>query len=89
GFGDPFGQLSGSTLSINIQSQASYDCIFVNTGGGVEAATGTPGVTPPPTDALSSSPGSTDGTRLFLLAIAGLIAVILIVTPAPAARRRR
>jgi hypothetical protein len=38
---------------------------------------------------LASSSGSTDGSRLFLLAMAGLIGTILIVTPAPAARRRR
>jgi hypothetical protein len=89
GFGDSFGTLAGSTLTISVANQKSYDCIFANTGGGVEAATGTPRITPPPTDALASSPISADGSRLILLGIAGLIAIVLIVTPAPAAARRR
>jgi hypothetical protein len=91
GFGDSFGTLVSPTLTISIASQKSYDCIFANTGGEVQAITGTPRprTTPPPTDSLASSSGSTDGSRLFLLAMAGLIGTILIVTPAPAARRRR
>jgi hypothetical protein len=89
-FGPEFGTLEGSTLSIDIQSSKSYDCIFVNTGGQVQEATGTPrGVTPPPTDTLTSTPASSDSPRLLLLALAGVIAVLLIVTPAPAGRRRR
>jgi hypothetical protein len=91
GFGDSFGTLVSPTLTISIASQKSYDCIFANTGGEVQAITGTPRprTTPPPTDSLASSSGATDGSRLFLLAMAGLIGTILIVTPAPAARRRR
>ena len=57
--------------------------------GGVEAETGVPGTTPPPTDTVSTGSSSSDGTRAILFAIAGLIAVALILTPAPAARRRR
>jgi hypothetical protein len=55
--------------------------------GGVGAATGTPGVpgvTLPPTDTLTSgtSAPAGDGWRLILLAMAGLMAAALLVTPA-------
>jgi hypothetical protein len=61
--------------------------------GGVGGATGTPalpGITLPPTDTLSAGaeapPG--DGWRLILLAMAGLMAAALLVTPAPVVIRR-
>jgi hypothetical protein len=55
--------------------------------GGVGGATGTPGVpaiTLPPTDTLSGGPSAPagDGWRLILLAMAGLMAAALLVTPA-------
>jgi hypothetical protein len=55
--------------------------------GGVGGATGTPGipgVTLPPTDTLSGGPiaPAGDGWRLILLAMAGLMAAALLVTPA-------
>jgi hypothetical protein len=55
--------------------------------GGVGGATGTPGVpgvTLPPTDTLSAGPSAPagDGWRLILLAMAGLMAAALLVTPA-------
>jgi hypothetical protein len=54
--------------------------------GGVGGATGTPGagVTLPPTDTLTSGPiaPAGDGWRLILLAMAGLMAAALLVTPA-------
>ena len=89
GFGEPFGTLDGETLSFEIQAQTTYDCIFANTGGDVLAETATPGVTPPPTDTVRAARASADGSRLFLLALAGVIATLLVLTPAPAARRRR
>jgi hypothetical protein len=51
--------------------------------GGVEAATGTPGITLPPTDTVTGGPGTTagDGWRLVLLALAGLIGAALLLTP--------
>jgi len=58
--------------------------------GAVEAATGRPTVTPPPTDTLpaSGTPGG-DTWRLALLAIAGLLATLLLLTPATPAKARR
>lgn len=83
-----FGTLDGLALSFDIGADEGALCVFYNTGGGVEAATGTPAVTPPPTDAVSSTDSSGEGTRLLLLVIAGIIATMLVVTPAPARRRR-
>jgi cell division septation protein DedD len=57
--------------------------------GGVEAATGTPGTTPPPTDSPNGRSSSDDSVRAIMLAIAGLIAVALLLTPASIVRRRR
>ena len=52
--------------------------------GGVGGATGTPGVTLPPTDTLTGGPiaPAGDGWRLILLAMAGLMAAALLMTPA-------
>ena len=53
------------------------------------AATGTPVVTAPPTDAFGDpSRPSTDTWRLLLIALAGLLASLLVLTPATATRRR-
>ncbi|MBA2721150.1 MAG: hypothetical protein H0U52_18200 [Chloroflexi bacterium] len=91
--GELFGDLVGTTLTIDIEADTNYDCVFVNTGGEVQAETGTPtvtsGTTPPPTDTIRSTSQSSDGPRLLLLLIAGLIATLLVITPGPAARRRR
>ena len=53
-------------------------------------ATGTPGSTLPPTDALTGTGGGSagDGWRVALLAIAGLLAGALLLTPARAVIRR-
>ncbi len=59
--------------------------------GTVEAATGTPNVTPPSTDtgSMSSGSGPSGGTwQLLLVAMAGLLATILLLTPATVARKR-
>jgi hypothetical protein len=58
--------------------------------GGVQPATGTPAITLPPTDTLtgSTSAPAGDGWRLILLAMAGLIAVTLMLTPAGAVVRK-
>ncbi len=65
----------------------------VAVAGQVEEATATPKtITPPPTDALGLVGGSgSDNWRIVLLAIAGLLAAILLLTPAhkAVARRRR
>ena len=60
-------------------------------GGGVEAETGTPNVTLPPTDTISdSSSGSAgSGLQLALLGMAGLLAAVLLLTPAPVATERK
>jgi hypothetical protein len=56
--------------------------------GGVGGETATPGRTLPPTDVLSSGdrPGG-EGWRMVLVALAGLLATILLVTPAKAVVR--
>ncbi len=58
--------------------------------GGVEAATATPKITPPPTATTSGTgtPGG-DGWRIALLAIAALLTTILLLTPASPAKARR
>jgi len=59
--------------------------------GGVFGATATPKVTLPPTDTIGDTPSSPsgEGWRLVLLAMAGLLAAGLILTPADAAVRIR
>ena len=65
------------------------DDSVVNTGE-VQEATGTPTITPPPTDALSGeSSESGSGLPLLLFAITGLVAVLGVLTPAPARVRRQ
>ncbi len=55
----------------------------------VEPATGTPNVTPPPTDTVGpSDSGSGNGWRAVLVAMAALLAAVLILTPSARARRR-
>ena len=57
--------------------------------GSVLGATGTPQITPPPTDALSGQGGSTGSSLpLVLLAVAGLAASLIVLTPAKARKRR-
>ncbi len=57
--------------------------------GGVLGETATPKVTLPPTDALGGTSGpSSDSWRMLLIAMAGLLATILVVTPSRSARRR-
>ncbi|HSW43527.1 MAG TPA: hypothetical protein VLM76_13555, partial [Patescibacteria group bacterium] len=58
--------------------------------GEVLPAIGTPRVTPPPTAALpvSGTPGG-DSWRIALLAMAGLLGTLLLLTPATPARVRR
>ncbi len=60
--------------------------------GEVGGATGTPGVTLPPTDTALTQGGATqagDGWRLILLAMAGLLAAALLLTPASAVVSRK
>jgi hypothetical protein len=58
--------------------------------GPVEEATATPRVTPPPTDTQPNPAGDASGNLLLvLLAIVGLVAVLGVLTPAPARSRRR
>ena len=58
--------------------------------GSVEAVTGTPEITPPPTDSLTSASGSPNNSwRLLLLGMAGILAGILLLMPAEPERTRR
>lgn len=52
--------------------------------GGVGGATGTPNITLPPTDATldGAAPATGESWRLILLAMAGLLAAVLLLTPA-------
>lgn len=61
-----------------------------NPSGGVGGETATPGRTLPPTDAFSSGdrPGG-EGWRIALVALAAILAVILLVTPAKAVVRTK
>ena len=57
--------------------------------GGVDAATGTPTITLPPTDSLSGGSGNgSGGVPIAVLAMAGLLAAVLLMTPATAGLRR-
>jgi hypothetical protein len=49
---------------------------------GVEAATGTPDVTPPPTDLMTVDSRANDSWRLALIGLAGLIVAVLLLAPA-------
>ncbi|MDR3633653.1 MAG: Ig-like domain-containing protein [Isosphaeraceae bacterium] len=58
--------------------------------GSVEAATSKPRVTPPPTSSMGGTAGGpSNGIWFVLLALAGLIGSILLLTPAPVQARRR
>jgi hypothetical protein len=56
--------------------------------GGVGGATGSPSVTLPPTNTIGESGGGTgDSWRVVLLAMAGLLAAALLLTPASVVRK--
>jgi hypothetical protein len=58
--------------------------------GGVEAATGTPSVTVPPTDTLGQgASGTSESWRLILAGLAALIAMVLVFTQPARSRRSR
>jgi hypothetical protein len=58
--------------------------------GGVNPATGTPAPTLPPTDSSFDEPAAASGEawRIALLALAGILAAGLLLTPATAVRRK-
>ena len=80
----------GAMLDIVVNAGETVTCTFTNETGEVAGETATPKVTPPPTDTLpiTGTPGG-DSWRIALLAIAGLLATLLLLTPAPARARRR
>jgi hypothetical protein len=91
--GDARGTLdieAGAMTDVVVNAGETVTCTFTNETGEVEAATATPKVTPPPTDALpvTGTPGG-DSWRIALLAIAGLLATLLLLTPASSKARRR
>ena len=59
--------------------------------GGVEGATGTPGITPPPTDTIAAiAGGSGDGWRIVLYGLAlVIVAALTFTTPRKAVRTKR
>ena len=85
------GELHDLTFSFDVQAGGSYLCGFFNTPtGDVGGATATPAITPPPTDlGQTSIAPANDSWRLILLAMAGLLASVLIVTPVMRSNRRR
>ncbi len=75
---------------VAVRQDETVTCTFVNATGDVQRATATPRITPPPTDALTTSAGDgSSGMLLVILALVGLVAVLGIITPAPARARRR
>ncbi len=56
--------------------------------GSVLGETGTPEITPPPTDTLTPATSApNDSWRLVLIGMAGILAAMLLLTPVPATRR--
>jgi hypothetical protein len=51
--------------------------------------TGTPDVTPPPTDSPVAPSGTNDAWRLVLIGLAGILAAMLLLTPASKNRSDR
>ena len=81
---------SSTTTSQTTETTQTTETV-VTPEGSVEAETGTPDVTPPSTDTGSiSGPSSPSGSawQLLLVAMAGLLATVLLLTPAPEARKR-
>jgi hypothetical protein len=78
----PEGSVGGETGTPSIPPSASPS-------GGVEGATGTPGTTLPPTDTLGAAGSASSGEawRLIVLAMAGVLAAALLLTPAKAVVR--
>ena len=92
-------KLEGNTLTFEVPADTITLCGFLNQpeketstpSGGVEGATGTPKLTPPSTDAFGAGAASTpanDTWRLMLIAMAGLLATILVLTPATKKARK-
>jgi hypothetical protein len=84
--------LDGLELSFDVAADSVTECFFINTSGGVEEATGTPvitaGPTLPPTDLEGSAAPLSDTWRMALIALAGILASVLVMTPARSTRRR-
>jgi hypothetical protein len=59
--------------------------------GAIAAATATPKVTLPPTDAIDGETSSSPGVNLglIMLVLAGIMAVLGVLAPVPARARRR
>lgn len=94
---DGIGKLVGNTLTFEVPADTVTLCGFLNQpkkatpSGGVEGATGTPKLTPPSTDAFgagATSAPANDTWRLMLIAMAGLLATILVLTPATKKARK-
>ncbi len=85
------GTLSALTVGgVAVNQGETVTCTFLNTTGDVAPATATPRITPPPTTTESNPAGDASGNVLLvLLAIVGLVAVLGVLTPAPARARRR
>ncbi len=88
---DLVARLDGETLSIEADAAASYVCFFINGSGGVQAATGTPRLTLPPTDLTVEAETSNFGPTLVvvLLVLGGLVLSAGVATRSPARLRRR
>ena len=78
----------GATLAFGTEPRGVYGCTFFNLGIGVKGETGVPVATAPPTDTLKVTSGpSSDAWRMLLIGLSGLIASILVLTPARHRRR--
>ena len=86
---------AGTVTGVEVNAGEIVVCEFFNTSGEQQGETATPSVTNPPSGDLpdtATSPAGTpagDGWRVVLLAIAGLLGTLLLLTPVPARSRRR
>jgi hypothetical protein len=78
------------TTQTTSSSTTTTTATTTTTTGEAKGATGTPKVTPPPTDTapVSGTPGG-DTWRIALLAIAGLLGTLLLLAPATPVKARR
>lgn len=82
-------QSTTTTPTTTTQSTTTEPTTSTANTGGVAGVTSAPTTTPPPTSTGGPTGTPNDGTwRIALIAMAGLLATILVMTPATARRRR-
>jgi hypothetical protein len=79
--GDPIGTLTGNAIGLQVEDGASYECVFINTSGAVEALTPPPGETPPPTDATGGRGSGLGASLPLVLLLLGVVSVVATMLP--------